>query len=97
MNNDTVGDETSNGYQAEDPFTGMFNQVMASVKANLGVDGRKTGQSTYELFMGFVHAVDWSESWIQSLLAGEVMLLIAVLLTRKRMGVQCTIFMATRT
>jgi hypothetical protein len=43
----------------------------------------------------FYHAVDWSERWLQGLLAAELLLLVTVVVTRRRPAVQTAIFFTT--
>eukprot|EP00002_Diphylleia_rotans_P008417 TRINITY_DN1822_c0_g1_i1.p1 TRINITY_DN1822_c0_g1~~TRINITY_DN1822_c0_g1_i1.p1 ORF type:complete len:150 (+),score=33.73 TRINITY_DN1822_c0_g1_i1:47-496(+) len=44
--------------------------------------------SFYETFMGFVHAIDWSESWIHVLLSLHVILFTLILFTRRQVSFQ---------
>jgi len=51
----------------------------------------------WSVVMGFVHAIDWKERWIQALLAAQVGLLLVTVLTRKHATIQGTIFVAAMT
>mmetsp|Transcript_8018 Transcript_8018/g.14930 ORF Transcript_8018/g.14930 Transcript_8018/m.14930 type:complete len:136 (+) Transcript_8018:135-542(+) len=45
-----------------------------------------------EQFLGFIHAVDWTEQWILALIAAEVLLLVLVLATRRHTTPQALLF-----
>jgi hypothetical protein len=52
----------------------------------------------YEVFVdnvrGFVRTVDWSETWLQALLAAHVLTFLAIVVFRNSMRVQTTLFFA---
>ena len=73
----------------------VLGQVRESFAAANGGNVTQAFESPYDLAMGFIHAVDWSERWIQALIAAEVALLALVALTRGRQMVQCVIFVLT--
>lgn len=52
------------------------------------------GPSFQDQVLAFVHAIDWTEPWIITLLATHATLLLLVLLTRKRETLQFGIFIA---
>ena len=48
--------------------------------------------AVWEHVQGFVHAVDWSERWIQGLLAAQAAVFVAVLATRRSVRAQLVLF-----
>ena len=48
--------------------------------------------AVWEHVRGFVHAVDWSERWIQGLLAAQAAVFVAVLATRRSVRAQLVLF-----
>lgn len=49
-------------------------------------------ESFYSVFMGFIHAIDWTEPWICGILVTHVVLILLALFTRTRSTVQGTLF-----
>lgn len=88
----------------DDHIRGIAENVLSSIKESFqpGFNASATSssatpqfahaRSSYEAFMGFVHAVDWTEPWIQIMIAAEVIILIAAVLTRKMFEVQAAVF-----
>lgn len=46
----------------------------------------------WDVVMGFVNAVDWTEGWIRALIGAHVALLLLAILTRRRTTIQSVIF-----
>lgn len=67
--------------------------VTERVLSEVQSDPRMEQPSLYTATMGFVHAVDWSEYWLQALLATHVVLLLLVIATRRRFWLQVGIFL----
>ena len=53
--------------------------------------------SMYEGFKGFAKEIDWSEKWIQGILAVQACILLTLILFRNNMVVQNTIFIMSGT
>ena len=51
-------------------------------------------RQAYDLWRGFVEAVDWSETWIRCLLGFHLTMLALALVTRKSESAQTIIFLA---
>ena len=56
------------------------------------VDVKRMFSLASEQFLGFIHAVDWTEQWILALIAAEVLLLVLVLATRRHTTPQALLF-----
>ena len=73
----------------------MYEHVARQVREHFA-DPSGQGLSPYEQIkrsvMGFVSAVRWTEPWLVATLASLVVLLLAVVITRKRTNVQCILF-----
>jgi len=81
--NATIEDGSSIGDVIEDLQESVFELARNS----------DTGPKTFmENVDAFRHAVDWSERWIQALVAFHVFLWILTLSTRKRFGIQTVVF-----
>ena len=77
---------------------GMIEHVMGQIRetfASANGNATQSFESPYDFAMGFIHAVDWRERWIQGLIAAEASLLAVAVLTRKWQTVQCVIFVLT--
>ncbi|KNC54666.1 uncharacterized protein AMSG_01517 [Thecamonas trahens ATCC 50062] len=48
--------------------------------------------SSYEMVMGFVHAVDWSEPWLLAVVGGHVAVALAALTSRSSQVGQASIY-----
>lgn len=65
----------------------LLKQAQASVGAN------EQQQGFYDAVMGFFHAIDWSEGWIQSILLFHVVLLLIAVTNRHNSAIQLSIFL----
>eukprot|EP00245_Coleochaete_scutata_P018093 TRINITY_DN9239_c0_g1_i1.p1 TRINITY_DN9239_c0_g1~~TRINITY_DN9239_c0_g1_i1.p1 ORF type:complete len:162 (-),score=20.42 TRINITY_DN9239_c0_g1_i1:64-549(-) len=62
-------------------------EIRAKVKEMQGGDG-----SIYATFMGFIHAIDWTEPWLIGLISVEVLLLLTAIIFRRRTNLQTFLF-----
>ena len=72
----------------------IHNMVSSSILEGLGGNNQV---SFYESAMGFYHAVNWNQRWLQLLLVGHVFLLLTTLMFRKIFKLQlgCFVFICT--
>ncbi|XP_031247172.1 transmembrane protein 18 [Pistacia vera] len=66
---------------------------MADLVQKLSAELRSGLQPAYENFMGFFHAINWKEPWLMGLMAFHVLLLIAVIFSRKNVNFQMCLFL----
>ena len=91
----------------DDNIRGIAEHVLSSIKESfIENNNNRTGSddsssiptfssmssSSYEAFMGFVHAIDWTERWIQSMIFTEIVVCIAAVVTRKNQILQAVLF-----
>ncbi|KAI3987824.1 hypothetical protein MKX01_020938 [Papaver californicum] len=50
-------------------------------------------QPAVDNFLGFFHAIDWKEPWLVGLLSFHVALLLTIILSRKNINVQTSLFL----
>ena len=67
----------------------LLRRSSDAMREAVGPDALRKG---YEVWMGFCHAVDWTESWIRCVLAMEVLTLIAAVALRKGETAQTVLF-----
>ena len=67
----------------------LLRRSSDAMREAVGPDALRKG---YEVWMGFYHAVDWTESWIRCVLAMEVLTLIAAVALRKSETAQTVLF-----
>ena len=82
-----LGEEYLDG--VEDMFGDIKQQVYDMMKEN---PGNQVPQNIWDMWAAFRSAVDWSEGWIQGLLAFHVMLLMLVIVFRNNENVQTGLF-----
>ena len=78
-----------------DELNHIFESVSSQVRhAFSDPTGQKRSpyQQIKESTLGFVHAVDWKETWLIALLTTLLALLCFVLLTRRQTNMQCVLF-----
>lgn len=74
---------------------GSFSDFMSEVEGQVLELMRKTNKAPSDAYQGwaaFSSAINWKETWIISLLTFHVLLLLVIVFTRKRLGVQSCIF-----
>ena len=84
---DAPSDESSGDGSFSDFMSDLEGQVIDLMKKT-----NKAPNDAYQGWAAFSSAIDWKETWIKYLLAFHVILLIIIVLTRKRLGVQSGIF-----
>jgi hypothetical protein len=65
-------------------------QLLKNAKASMGANAQQEG--LYEAVAGFIHAINWNERWIQSILLLHGLLLLTALMYRRNSAVQLSIF-----
>jgi hypothetical protein len=74
-----------------------FNEFMDEIQQNVFSLIRESSaapSSAMDAWKAFYHAVDWTETWIRSILLFHVILLSTVILFRNNANVQCFLFAA---
>ena len=66
-------------------------QLLKQAQASVGASEQQEG--FYDVVMGFIHAIDWNERWIQSILLFHGFLLLTTLIYRRNSTVQLSIFL----
>lgn len=66
---------------------------MSDLVQKLSSELRSGFQPAYEHFIGFFHAIDWTEPWLMGLIGFYVMLLIIVIFSRKHINFQMCLFL----
>ncbi|CAI0461896.1 unnamed protein product, partial [Linum tenue] len=61
---------------------------MADLVPKLSSELRSGLQPAYENFMGFFHAIDWTEPWSMGMMGFHVLLLIVAIFSRKNTNFQ---------
>lgn len=75
-------------------FEDLFEQVSGLIREFRYQHQEITrGKGPSQLFSEFIAAIDWSERWIQAILATHVFLLVTVLWFRKNSAVQIAVFL----
>jgi transmembrane protein 18 len=72
----------------EEDFQNLQREVLQQAKKT--VNAEKEG--LWNVILGFVHAVDWGERWIQCILLVHVVLILLVLVFRRNSNVQLVVF-----
>ena len=74
-----------------------FDSFVASVTAQLRSQLlAANGDGPWQLFLGFLHAVDFTEHWIRALLAFHALLALAALCTTRSDSTQAALFFFAR-
>ncbi|CAN0855322.1 Transmembrane protein 18 [Linum grandiflorum] len=68
---------------------------MADLVQKLSSELRSGLQPAYENFVGFFHAVDWTERWLMGMIGFHVLLLIVAVITRRKTNFQMGLFLLT--
>ncbi|CAI0626516.1 unnamed protein product [Linum tenue] len=68
---------------------------MADLVQKLSSELRSGLQPAYENFMGFFHAIDWTEPWLMGMMGFHVFLLIVAIFSRKNTNFQMGLFFLT--
>ncbi|CAL1397465.1 unnamed protein product [Linum trigynum] len=68
---------------------------MADLVQKLSSELRSGLQPAYENFMGFFHAIDWTEPWLMGMMGFHVFLLLVVIFSRKSTNFQMGLFLLT--
>ncbi|GBG32932.1 Transmembrane protein 18 [Hondaea fermentalgiana] len=72
----------------------VLQDAMREVVQSRAAKFKHAYDGPYEVLMGFFHAVDWAnESWLQALLAAELVLVLVVFLSRKWQRLQLVLFL----
>ena len=66
-------------------------QLLKQAQASVGASEQQEG--LYDVVMGFIHAINWNERWIQSILLFHGLLLLTALMYRRNSTVQLCIFL----
>lgn len=66
-------------------------QLLKQAQASVGASEQQEG--LYDIVMGFIHAINWNERWIQSVLLFHSLLLLTALIYRRSSTVQLSIFL----
>ncbi|KAJ9145675.1 hypothetical protein P3X46_028030 [Hevea brasiliensis] len=66
---------------------------LADLILKLSSELRSGLRPAYDNFMGFFHAIDWTEPWLRGLMAFHVALLIVAILSRKHINFQMFLFL----
>ena len=69
-----------------------MDDLRSAILDQLRSNGDIVTPTFYDAVMGFYHAVNWNQRWLQLLLASHVVVLILMLWTRKRFEIQVGIF-----
>lgn len=67
-------------------------QLLKHAQASVGASGEQK-EGFYDVVMGFIHAIDWNERWIQSILLFHGLMLLTALVYRGSSNVQLSIFL----
>lgn len=72
---------------------GMFEDVMAQARSfQQGQDSQQASGGLGSSLMHFIRSVDWSERWIQAILASHAFVVLLAVLFRRSSAVQLAIF-----
>ncbi|KAL3503948.1 hypothetical protein ACH5RR_033789 [Cinchona calisaya] len=66
---------------------------MADLMEKLSAELRSGLTPAYNNFMGFFHAIDWTEPWLMCLVAFQVVLLLVAIISRKNINFQMFLFL----
>ena len=78
------------GFKSVQDVFEHFKQSIAGMQEQ--IQQHSGGQSLRALVSDFVNAIDWSERWIQAIIATHIVLLGASIIWRRSMAVQLSIF-----
>ncbi|GAX83828.1 hypothetical protein CEUSTIGMA_g11252.t1 [Chlamydomonas eustigma] len=73
-----------------DHLTGPLDEVFRDLKKKWR--DMQEEEPLWDIIMGFIHAVDWTENWIRIILSCQLVLFILSLSTRRRSIIQGLIF-----
>ncbi|CAN1195105.1 Transmembrane protein 18 [Linum perenne] len=68
---------------------------MADLVQKLSSELRSGLQPAYENFIGFFHAVDWTEHWLMGMIGFHVLLLMVAVISRRNTNFQMGLFLFT--
>ncbi|XP_065880485.1 uncharacterized protein [Euphorbia lathyris] len=68
-----------------DQMSDLFQKLSSEFRSGL--------RPAYENFLGFFHAIDWTEPWLMGLLAFQFSLLIVAIFSRKHINFQMCLFL----
>uniref|UniRef100_A0A7N0RDY8 Transmembrane protein 18 n=1 Tax=Kalanchoe fedtschenkoi TaxID=63787 RepID=A0A7N0RDY8_KALFE len=66
---------------------------MADLLQQFTAEFRSGLRPAYDNFIGFFHAIDWKEPWLQCLMSFHVILLLVILFSRKHTNFQMCLFL----
>uniref|UniRef100_A0A2P2JKI0 Transmembrane protein 18 n=1 Tax=Rhizophora mucronata TaxID=61149 RepID=A0A2P2JKI0_RHIMU len=66
---------------------------MADLVQQISSELRSGLRPAYENFIGFFHAIDWTEPWLMGLMGFHVLLLVVTILSRKHVNFQMCLFL----
>jgi hypothetical protein len=95
MNAESIGDVVEMAAEENAEQQGDFGDFMANIEESMKHLMRETAkapETALEHWQAFSSAVDWSESWIRSLVAFHLVMFALVILTRKNETAQTVLF-----
>jgi hypothetical protein len=66
-----------------------YDHIIKDVMKSVGGNAQR---SFYDDFMGFYHAVDWTETWLRCLIGFHAALVVLVFVARAHFEIQCALF-----